>query len=537
MEKIFKALKPTYIVLFFMTAFFACDKDFTTIESDVIGEDNANFADSSISLPIIAYNKTLDSIQISNLAATLFGIYQDPTYGKSTANIVTQIIPSTFNPDFGTNAAIDSVILKIPYFSRATGIDDTTGNTVYSISDSIYGDESSAIKLSIFQNKYFLRDINPTPGSDGFQKYYSSANNPDNISLTESGSIKNSDIQGDLIYTTDDFTPSNEIIILTEGIGDDKTSEAFAPSLRVKLDSLYWTNTILDKGGSAHLSNPNNFKNYFRGLHFKAESADGEEGHMILLNLDNSASNITIYYSKDSATAGEKEQASYTLNFTGNKLNTFINEFSVAIPIADKALGNEKIYLKNVGSMAVVDLFPNEADLEDLRDQLSNADGTQNSIIREAQLIIYEDESMTSSEDYHKYDRIYAYDVKNNTPIIDYAFDQTDNTNSPYNSKFIHLGQRMEEGDDSGIWKYKIRITEHLNRLVFQDSTNTKIGLVLSNNVNYTNNAVILNSGDDVTAVPAASIIAPRGTILHGSHASLPDTKRMSLKLFFTKPK
>ena len=69
------------------------------------------------------------------------------------------------------------------------------------------------------------------------------------------------------------------------------------------------------------------------------------------------------------------------------------------------------------------------------------------------------------------------------------------------------------------------------------DSTNTKIGLVLSTNVNYTNISAIADSDDeDVTGLPAASVITPRGTVLYGSNANVDDEKRMRFKVFYTEP-
>ena len=60
---------------------------------------------------------------------------------------------------------------------------------------------------------------------------------------------------------------------------------------------------------------------------------------------------------------------------------------------------------------------------------------------------------------------------------------------------------------------------------------------MLSSNVNYTTNAAIADSeSDDVTNVPAASIITPEGTILYGSNVNVDDKTRMKLKVFYTAP-
>tara|TARA_R110002049_G_scaffold37208_1_gene117542 strand:+ start:106495 stop:108138 length:1644 start_codon:yes stop_codon:yes gene_type:complete len=547
MKKKFKALLPTCSVLCIVLSFVGCDKDFSTVDSDVIGEGNANFDAPNITIPVTAYNKKLDSVQISNLGPSLLGIFNDPVYGQSKASIVTQIKQAANSPDFGANPVIDSVVLRIPYYSKVTGANTETGETLYAL-DSLYGNPEAKFKISIYRNNYFLRSFNPNASLNELQRYYSNANIADktiNSALTENTAIDFDAQKGDLIFEVDDFKPSNKEIILTTGTGDTKTTEIIEPSFRVHLDNDFWKAAIIDQAGSSVLSNDNNFYNYFRGLYIKAEPIDND-GSMVLLNLADAKSNIIIYYSKDSGTdSSGRIQTTHTFNFTGNKLNTFINDFDVTLQNGNKTDGDDLLYLKNIGSIAVVDLFGNE-DLDDnkvpdaldaLRAEFKNGE-SQNALINEAQLIVYEDENITSpSENYHKYDRIYAYDINNNTPLIDYAIDQTTDVNNPLISKFIHLGRRAETGESTNVWKYKIRITQHLNNLVFKDSTNTKIGLVISNNVNNINNALILNSGDGVTSVPAASIISPRGTVLHGSNQTVNENRRMALKIFFTKPK
>ena len=156
---------PLNLLCFFFNScsFVACDKDFNTIESDVIGAKNFD-TDYTIA-PITSYNKKLDSVKINNLGASLLGVFNDPVYGQTKASIVAQVIPSSFNPSFGDNPNIDSVILNIPYYSKA--ITDST----YTIKDSLYGD--APIKLSIYQNNYFLRDFDPNSETNSAQNYYS----------------------------------------------------------------------------------------------------------------------------------------------------------------------------------------------------------------------------------------------------------------------------------------------------------------------------------------------------------------------------
>lgn len=547
MKKIIKALKTPTIAILLVTSFIACDKEFYVLESDVLGKDNANFNTKFDVLPIVSYNKKLDSIQINNLPSNLLGYFDDPEYGPTTASVITQIVPTSFNPDFGKNPVIDSVVLNIPYYSKAVSIDETTGNTQYSISDSLYGNKDANIRLSVYENGYFLRDINPDNLGEP-QNYFSHASHgtSDNFARTDNSLINFDDFAGNQIKDTV-FSPSSNAIetwIISE---TDTTKTLSVPAFRAKLDKPFWKTTILDKEGGAELSNSNNFKNYFRGLYFKAEAINND-GNMVLLNFGSADAKITIHYTKeDEDDATIKTQATYTFNFLGNRLNTFINNYNIALTNGNKTDGDDKLYLKGgEGSMAVVDLFPTPEALNDFIDDFrisigdneylkeeTTGDFILSRLINEAHLVIYEDEGINAGgdSDFHKYDRIYAYDVKNNTPTIDYIIDPTDNAANPLNSKVLHLTQR-----DTIEKSYKVRLTGLLNNILQRDSTNTKIGLVLSTNVNAITNVEILNSEDYVTGVPAATVISPRGTVLHGTNSSNSD-KRMKLKLFFTEPK
>ncbi|MFI1772839.1 DUF4270 domain-containing protein [Thalassobellus citreus] len=530
MKKIIKALKLPITFILILISFIACDKDFTVIESDVLGKENSNFLTDSVYLPISAYNKKLDSLQVNGLSSNLLGFFNDPAYGKTTANIVAQITPTTFNPDFGKNTKIESVVLTIPYFSRA--ITDST----YTINDSLYG--NSPIKLSIYKNDYFLRDFDPNSTLGTSQKYYSKS---DGTVLNGTSVINFEDHKSDIIFEDDSFTPSNKRISLDDTDADGNTTTTYStPAFKTELDTLFWRNTIINKQDDPVLSNASNFNNYFRGLYFKAEAIN-DEGNMILLNLASTEANIIINYSKDSSVAGERTQATYQLNFTGNKINTFTTDYNlVTLQNGNKISGDEKLYLKGTGSMAIVNLFKDQSAFDNFINDYRISDGNGGFIkqdntddyklkrlINDVFLIVYEDEDInigSYSNEFHKYDRIYAYDIKNNQSTIDYQID-------PIDSKLISLSQR-----DTILGKYKIRLTEYLNNILLRDSINTKIGLVLSNNVNYTNNAEILSSDDDVTGVPAAAIISPRGTILHGSNSNN-DDKKLKLKIFYTEPK
>ena len=544
MKTTFKALKFFTIFALFLLSFIACDKDFSIIESEVLGIENANFSTGSIDFPVTAYNKKLEALQINNLSSNLIGVFDDPDYGTTVASIVTQLSPNTasLNPDFGINPVIESVVINIPYFSSIETLTTSTDTPSEYALDSLYGPADSAFKLSIYRNNYFLRDFNHSGGINNSQNYFSQTESlidPTHNYVSNGTQLIDFDQHiGELIYQDNDFKISSDVIELVDSTGAAPITVFGAPALRISLNKdveededeiAFWTQTILEQAGSPNLSDANSFEDYFRGLYFKVEKADGAEGHMALIDLASSDANITITYSKGDT--GSRTQSTYGLTFSGNRLNTFINNFDdVTLEDGDKDNGDPTLYLKGMeGSMAIVDLFPTDEALQDFRDQFLDSEGNQTKLINEAHLIVTDTYGENS---FHENDRIFAYDIKNNATLIDYndAFDPTRNTQTPLFSKIFSLGQR------DSIGSYKIRITQHLNNIVQNDSTNYKIGLTLSNNVNVTSSALILNSNDNVTAVPASSIISPRGSVLYGSHDSVDDAVKLRLKVYFTEP-
>ena len=78
------------------------------------------------------------------------GILDNPVFGQTTANFVTQVQLANTSPniDFNLDQSVESVTLYIPYFSKITSI-KTDGRPVYEL-DSIYGNKTSKIKLEIY---------------------------------------------------------------------------------------------------------------------------------------------------------------------------------------------------------------------------------------------------------------------------------------------------------------------------------------------------------------------------------------------------
>lgn len=536
-----KKMKFTFKHLFILSAllalFVSCDKDYVSLDSDISGQNNFGVSDAPYE--VTAYTNKLNPVQTNGLPANLLGFYKDLIYGTTTANIVTQLSPATFDPVFPDEVRVDSVVLTIPYFSKSTGIID--GATSYEL-DSVYG--TGAINLNIYENTYFLRTFDPNSQFNMPQKYFSDR------SLSPSNQIPLTSLKGVKLFRDSLFVPNKSEI--KQKVGTELTRTA--PAFRIKMDSDFWEDKIIlkAKDGGSELSNLNNFQNYFRGIYFEAEAIN-DAGNMTLLNFASTNANITIYYtSPPIGTATDRVSGTYRLNFAGNRINFFENDFSQIVPQGDPVNGDERLYLKGgQGSIAVIDLFGGTDIDDDLGtdtafEEFKNAyvETDENGkfvrakrLINEANLVFYVDKTMTQGQEP---DRLYIYDTKNNRALSDYSFDAADNV-TPNNSRTNHLGklERVSDDKNSQGVKYKIKITEHIKNLLLRDSTNVSLGLAVSTNVNIEEGAAqgaILSPGNNpVKTVPVSAILSPKGTILYGNNTTT--SQKLFLEIFYTEPK
>ena len=534
----------------------ACDNEFSEIGTGIVG--TPDFEIKNGTYPVKTYNKKMTPFQSNGLSENLLGYYYDPVFGDSKVDFVGQLTPKTFAPDFGDDTILDSVVLTVPYKST---IDTET--MTYTL-DYLYG--SDPIKLSIFKNNYYLRTFDPNADLDAPQNYYS------NGTLAQGELMGTTDLEGQLIYQDNSYFPSADSIDLWE---DNEETDVFEvastlqPSLRVHLFSptgqnsnpiaAFWDDLIFSKEEDEVLSSSTNFYDYFRGLYFKAESITPMGGNLMQLDFSSTDASVTIYYTYEETVTVNGEtstitsQGEYEMNFTGNRVNIFDNTFNASVTnIIDDtttdAEGDDYLYLKGgEGSMAIVELFADEAgnseedQLNEFREVDNNGLVSVKRLINEAYLEFYIDETQLNTD--HP-NRVYLYDLDNNIPMTDFFLDQTVNTASA-DSKFTHLVPLSTETSADGTEqkKYKIRLTEHLNNIIIDDSTNVKLGLVVSSNVGSASprgfqTSIDVGIGLDITTiegVPTGTVLSPKSVVLHGSNSPVA-AKRVKLNIYYTEP-
>ncbi len=551
-------------------SFIACDKDFASLESDVITKDNAtNFTIKDSTFEIITYTKPLGPVQTNGLGLNNLGVYDD-IYGRTISSFVTQVTTATFDPVFGDEVQLDSVVLKIPYFSFNNGTEED-GNILYVIDSVLPKAETyQSLKISLFESDYFIRDFDPNGDFNESQSYFS------NKSLSTTEFISETSLEKEeLIFLTAPETShlGNNIIdisdkgfVLTEpdNDADEDTDPQIllrdSPGIRIKLDPAYWQTKIIDQEGEAVLSSANNFTEYFRGLYFKAEVNANDDGSFLILNTGAEASNVTLYYTRLTPSSTddeeEREQSTFQLRFGPDRINFMDNNFTTPIIDGDSINGDERVYLKGgEGSFAKIKLFngddvdglPEMNAFETFKNTYVETDSDGNFVkskrlINEANLVFYVDRialDQLMGEPNNEPNRIYLYDIDNMTPLVDYFLDGKNNS-LPSFSIINHLGplQRVDDESDGKGVRYKLQITEHITNLLIRDSTNVELGLAVSLNVNLEELLVQreVQSTDNLDfTTPTSSVMTPRGTILHGSNTA-DESKKVYLEIYYTEP-
>lgn len=535
-----------------ITILISCDKDINDIGANIVGEDHFGF-NSDISTTVLAYTQKTDEVQTNNLEVNQFGIFDNPTFGTTTASVGAEYLLIKV-PATALNApTVTSVVLDIPYFSRLTDASAAAGSRTY-VLDSIIGVNTKKLKLSIFKSTTDLKETVPVSGL--FKRYFSNTvintigarlNNSTNLSQNDEFVFDNKEQKIDIITTG------------TDGIAATTTTYQ-APSMRINLDNSFGTD-ILALGTSLTTAI---FNATYKGLYFKVEQSGTSEGCLAMMNFRKGT--ITINYTEGILTDTKTVVLSLTNNSVNvlNQLNT--TNYNNKINNPNATAGDDRLYLKGGnGSIAHINLFGNTnnvkynrttnaieprtaGDADNTPDELDYLK-TKGWLINEANIIFTIDKTaMGSAPDPN---RILLYNANNKIPIIDYYFDSSTSPATNF-GKTIHGGNVQKVNGTTN--KYKIRVTNYIRNLINKDSTNVKLALAVNQNINTVTfgankNAPYWSNFDwgtkasydklDYTAkfFPNSSIMNPLGTVLYGTNVAPADIdKKIKLEIWYTKP-
>ncbi len=294
--------------------FISCEDELTSLglnlrdPNDLMG---THFMDSTT---IIAQSVWVDSLTTKGLSSNVLGYVNDPTFGTTKADFYAQYLLSGKSVNFGTAPVIDSVVLSI----RISGF---------------FGDTTTALPIRVYALSEPMR-------SDSAYTSHSTLNyNSNNLTYNSNFSVAP--------------RPTTKILV------DTTYNDAH---LRIRLSDAFGTNFLTNQ---TQMQDSATFANFFKGLYVTVENPSGT-GSLINVNLTNSVSAITIYYtnsvSKNKYQLVTKSTAIRFNHFEHNYTKAtphFISEVINGVPFGGNgAVGEELLYVQPTGGVKTKIQFP-----------------------------------------------------------------------------------------------------------------------------------------------------------------------------------
>ena len=408
-------------------------------------------------------------------------------------------------------------------------------NKVYEI-DSLYGNREASFDLKVHRLTYFLSNLDPDNNFVEQKPYYS------NTDFYEQGFYGETLFDGEYTLNFDELRFNyKEDDPDTEDIDETQQVETrLTPRIRVPLDPKFFQRFVLNLEGQPELSSQNQFNQHLRGIIIRTENFSDDL--YMLLDLANAAIQINYTYDEldQNGTTDDtsddfitKAESSYSLNLSGVQLNTLKNalvapQITEQLQLGNQSVAAEKIYIQGGRNHARIQLFDPENDLQ--QEQLERL-RENNWLINEANLVFHIDPTAYNDPSVLP-DRLYLYNYTNGKTLNDFDADQSLNLNVKNGDKYV-FGGLLEYDDNDRPSHYKFRITNHVNNLIREDSTNVSLGLVVGSNTDFiAPKSAFLTAARGEINYPTAGILNPLGVVLLGSANT--GTESLSLELFYT---
>ncbi|MCQ4034297.1 DUF4270 family protein [Kaistella montana] len=303
---------------------------------------------------VIAYNVfNGDSVRTDNsrLQTATLGAFNEPQFGLQKSAYVSQVRLPSYEPNFGTNAVLDSAVLVIKPTYPTDSVTTTT------VEDYIYPDGNVAAKKVV--TTYPITKYGKTKLNGGKTVFNIKVNEVTEFLGSNSDKIfSNKVVTTGALLGTKVFNGNISSIKVTK---DSDNSELYLreANIRIPLDSAFFQNKIISKSSSPELADAASFIRYFKGLKISVDENDG-----YIFSFDPNTVEINLYYKNDGIKDADgivtREEASYTLDLGSS--NTHFNEVKfdragtaseTALATIDQVNGDDKIFAQGIGGPGI----------------------------------------------------------------------------------------------------------------------------------------------------------------------------------------
>jgi len=518
-KKIVNSVKYIGVFSLVLLSVIACERDFENIGVGLV--DNNQFTTKNAVFDVVAYNKNIESSRVDGIPQYLLGILNDENFGFIKTSFISQLGLGT-TTDFGENVSIDAVILDIPYYVTIE-LENDDGTPNFSL-DSVFGNQETEYKLSVYESATFLNTLDPLDPTK-VKKYYSNEQYEKKASLSSALFKPN---RNDTVlyvnrrYLDDDANTIDDI--------DTIKAENLVPSIKMSLDTVFFRNNFVNQQSSGMFDSNDNFVNFFRGIIIEAEEDVNKDGSLMALAMSNV--NLRIYYTNtvftdetetdlnndgDTNDLDVPVRTKQTMIFPigairANQYNRDYSESTVNINDRfvnpDSIFGEDKLYIQGAaGSMGVIKLF------NSISSDSINSIRNQNWLINEANLTIYLDSTIDQDK---VPEQLFLYNYENNSQILDVITEVDING----------IGGQLERDEDNNPINYKFRVTDYISEVLRSDDPQEVFNFGLK----------VFNASDVPLGITDTIIDdfswKSKGVVLNGNN--LIDGKKLKLEIFYT---
>ena len=449
--------------------FIACEP-----EADQLGSQffqNGTAKDSIASYDVVIYNnpRENDTIQsdADKLTEATLGAFDEPNFGMQKSAYVTQVRLSSYDPDFGTNAVVDSVVLQVKPLYYTTS--DSVKTVTYE--DYIFPEGDVAAKKVVTTypvKKYGKQKIGGLPA-----KFTVNVHEVDEfLDSYQTDVYSNKQVALGTLLGSKVFDGNIRAIKITK---DTDNSELYNrdAALRIGLDKDFFQQKIVNKKGSFELKDAASFIRYFKGLRISVAENDG-----FMFNFNPNEITATMYYKYDKTNTDNtitKTSSTYTLDLGSSNAHfsqinyNRPNSYLTAMGSINKVTGDPKIYLQGMGGPGAEMKIP-DAVINELKNLYNN----QKIAVLSAKVKLYTDATSWSNN----------YTKPSNFVTL---FKETTD-NSGVKTTTTSFLDDIEKFQYSGIYKmvnavdleknpayYEINITQSIKNMIEKESTTDKL--------------------------------------------------------------
>lgn len=338
------------MVIFGGMLVYNCEPDPDSLGEQLFLDGAANGKE--IAYDVTAYNiDNNDSIRTdaSKLGLATLGAFSESQFGMQKASYYTQLRLPAYDPDFGTNPTVDSVVLVIKPTYASDSITTTTDENY------IYPDGSVPAK----------KVVNTYPAT----KYGRTKFNGGNLTVKVEEVTEFLNGYSDIAYSNKVYGSGQELgtktfngkvssVVLTK---DSDNSQLFSSEVgfRIPLSASFFKTKIIDKKGQPELKDVASFIRYFRGLKLSVTESNG-----YLVQFSPSTVELIMYYKSTDTGATTSTQKKYAFSVGNGNAHIGNYEYNRAgsalesAPAPNTATGDARLYAQGMGGNSIGIKFP-----------------------------------------------------------------------------------------------------------------------------------------------------------------------------------